>query len=150
MKRAFTLVETLIVLAIIGILVTIGLSSYTIFNRAQALGKDEETIVEVLNQARTQTLSSVNETQYGVHITSSNVTLFTGSSYSAGATGNVVYTLQTSDTILTITLTGGGSDVIFSRLTGETADNGTVSIYSSGAKTTKTVTIYKTGLVESN
>jgi prepilin-type N-terminal cleavage/methylation domain-containing protein len=148
MRRGFTLIETLVILSIIGIIVVITVSSLALFRSSQGLDKDTETVVEVLQQARTQTLNSQAASQYGVHFSSTSTTLFVGPSYSPTASTNNVYPLQSADTILTITLVGGGSDVVFNRLTGETSQNGTILLQSNSSTKRHTVTIYKTGLVE--
>jgi prepilin-type N-terminal cleavage/methylation domain-containing protein len=149
-KRGFTMVELLIVVAIAILLSAVVFSSLLSFRKNQALEKDTELVVQLLNQARSQTLSSKGATVYGVHFASSQVILFSGSTYAAAASGNQAFDLTSTDTILTITLTGGGSDVLFQRLTGETTQNGTIVISSSGISRTKTVTIYRTGVIDSN
>jgi prepilin-type N-terminal cleavage/methylation domain-containing protein len=146
----FTLVEFLVVLAIITLITGIIASVFVSFRNQQALGKDVEMVIEVLRQARSQTLTSQNSSQYGVHFSSSGVTLFTGASYSAGNVTNQNYFLTSSDTIVTINLAGGGSNLVFQRLSGETSQNGSVVLTSLATSKTKTVTIYKTGLIESN
>ncbi len=148
-KQGFNAIELLVVLSIIALIVVIVLNIFIHVRKNQALVKDTEIIVEVLNEARSLTLSSKDSTNYGVHIASDKVTFFTGGTYSAGNSTNVVYPLNTTDTILTISLSGGGSDVIFNRLTGETSQNGTVVVSSPGISQSKTVTIYKTGVIES-
>jgi prepilin-type N-terminal cleavage/methylation domain-containing protein len=150
MKRGFSLIELLIVLAIMGILTGIVLSTFQVYKKSQALDKDVETIVETLRQARSQTLSSQNASKYGVHITSTAITLFVGSTYSAGSASNQDFSLQVSDAVLSINLVGGGSDVVFNRLTGDTSQSGSVVISSASISRTKTVTIYSTGLVTVN
>ncbi len=146
--KGFSILELIVVLAVMAILVAIFLNTFIVFRKNQALAKDSETIALVLNEARNLTLDSKNSSNYGVHITSSKVTFFVGNTYGAGNSGNMDYALNTTDTIITISLTGGGSDVAFQRLTGETSQNGTVTISSPGISQTKTVTIYKTGLIE--
>jgi len=149
LKSGFTFLELIIVIGVATLLSYIILSSLITFRKNQALEKDTEIVVQLLAQARNQTLSSKNATVYGVHFTAPIVTLFVGSSYVAGTPTNEDVNLSSTDTILTINLTGGGSDVIFQRLSGETAQNGTVVVSSPGISRTKTVTIYKTGLAES-
>lgn len=147
-KSGFSILELLISLAIMIVLAVIVFSTFINFRKNESLVMDSETIVSVLRQARNQTLTSKNSSSYGVHITASKITLFTGTSYVSGGAGNQDFVLSTTDTILTINLTGGGSDVVFQRLTGETSQNGTVAVSSPGINLTKTVTIYKTGLIE--
>jgi len=149
-KKGFTTLEILIVLSIMSILTAIVFSAFINVRKNQALAIDTSTIVEVLRQARSQTLSSYSSSRYGVRLSSVKVTLFAGSSYNPNDSANKDFILNSSDTILTITLVGGGSDVLFDRLTGETSQNGTVVLSSPSTGETKTVTIYKTGLVESD
>ena len=145
----FTALELIIVVSTIFIMSAIVLNAFINYRKTQALSKDTETVVEILRLARGQTLSSQNASQYGVHFASSTITLFVGSSYVVGTTTNKDFNLISADTILTLALTGGGNNVIFNRLTGETSQDGIIVISSSLATTTKTVTIYKTGLIES-
>ncbi len=149
-NRGFTAIEILLVVVIMTILSTIVISTFISFRKNQSLQRDTELIVETLNQARNQTISSKNLVEYGVHFASTSITIFTGATYSAGASGNQVYNLNPADTIITLGLNGGGSSVVFKRLTGETSQNGTVVVSSSGLSQTKTVTIYGTGVIESD
>lgn len=148
-KRGFSAIELIIVLSIFGILAVIILSGLVNFRKHHALARDTELVVELLNQARNQTISSKNLTQYGVHFASTTVTVFTGGTFSAGATDNQNYPLNSTDTVLSLSITGGGVNVVFARLTGETSQSGTIVVSSPGLSETKTVTIYKTGVIES-
>jgi len=147
-KSGFTLVELLVTLAIISILAVVIFNALSNFRKNQALTMDTETVVEILRQARNQTLTSKNSSVYGVHFASPDITIFTGAVYDPNSTTNIKFVLSSTDTILSVNLNGAGSDVIFKRLTGETDQYGTVVISSPQISKTKTVTIYKTGLVE--
>ena len=148
-KKGFTLVEVLIVLGILAILSVIIFSTFIEFRKNQALVMDTDTIVEVLRQARNQTLLSKGPSVYGVHFTSSKITLFTGENYVDNNVANQDFTLNSTDTILTINIVPAGADIVFNRLTGETVNFGTIVVSLSGGSKSKTVTIYKTGLIES-
>jgi type II secretory pathway pseudopilin PulG len=148
-QKGITLVEILLVIGIVFILSTILLTSFTNLRSNQAIMKNTETVVAVLRQARNQTLSSKNSSVYGVHFATSTITLFTGGTYSSLNSTNQDFIFPSSDSILTTTLNGNGKDVVFNRLSGETSQNGTIVISSPRVSLTKTVTIYKTGLVES-
>ncbi len=147
-KKGLSFIEVLLVIGVMALIAVIALSTFISFRKHSALAMDTDTVIGLLRQARNQTLSSKNSSAYGVHFTAPSVTLFTGSAYSAGAADNQTFVLSSTDTILTISLTGGGSDVVFQRLTGETGQNGTIVLSAPGIPETKTVTIYKTGLVE--
>jgi prepilin-type N-terminal cleavage/methylation domain-containing protein len=148
-QRGFTVIELLVSLGIIIVLSAVIITTFIQFKKNQALSKDTETVVEVLSQARNQTLSSKNSSAYGVHFASNKITLFTGNAYSVSDPANQDFNLNSTDTVLTISLTGSGTDVVFNRLTGETSQDGTVIISSPGLSQSKTVTIYKTGVIES-
>jgi len=149
LDKGFSLTELLVVLGIIALIMGISLTTFINYRKQQAFTKDSESVVEILSQARDQTLSSKNASQYGVHFASTKITLFTGSTYFAGDSSNIDFPLTSTDIILSISLTGGGSDVVFNRLTGETSQNGTIVVDVPSLSLTKTVTIYKTGLIES-
>ena len=147
--KGFTFIELLLVLAILSLITTVVMNTFVDYRKNQSLQKDTETVTEVLERARIETISSQNAMQYGVHIANDKITLFTGPTYSSGDPLNRDFALAPTDTIVTISLTGGGSEVVFSRLSGETNQSGTVVLSSPSISKTKTVTIYKTGLVES-
>ena len=137
------MVEILISILILGILLTVTFFSLNSFRKAQALAASEGDMISVLEKAHENTLASINSTNYGVHFTSTQMTLFTGSTYASGTSTNVVTTFDSN-----VTLTGGGADVIFDRLVGTTSDYGTLVVSVAGNNSqAKTITITKTGLV---
>ncbi len=146
--KGFTFIEVAISISVLFLVASVVLIPLLNYRKSLALQTDTDTITAVLREARNQTLSSKNSTVYGAHITSTKITLFTGASYSSSNVTNKDYALSSTDTIVTINLLGGGSDVVFDRLTGETSQSGTVVVSSPGISRTKTVTIYKTGLIE--
>lgn len=148
-NRGFSFVEIMIVIGIIVLVAGIILSGFVSFRKSQTLVLDTQAIISALNQARNQTLLSKDSSVYGVHFTSNTATIFTGSTYSSNSPSNENINLYTPDISITSTLSGGGSDVVFNRLTGETSKNGTITINSPSFNQTKTVTIYKTGLIDS-
>jgi prepilin-type N-terminal cleavage/methylation domain-containing protein len=149
-KKGYTLLEVLIVISIIGIVASIIISGFREMQFRHELDLNAEKVVEIIREARSRTLSSQNASQYGVHIGTTDLTTFVGTAYVAGTATNVKYNLTGTDTIIAVTLTGGGSDIVFRRLSGETAQDGTITISSSNTGATRVVTVYKTGLVEFN
>ncbi len=150
MKKGFSLLEIVIVLTILTIISFIVVTVFSSFNSAQGLEKDTQSIMAYLDEAKSKTLSSRDASQHGVHFASTTVTLFRGSVYNPADAENRIFNLNSTVVIRGTALTGGGSDVVFNRLTGETSQYGTITVFSNRASTTRTVTIYKTGSVESN
>lgn len=153
-QKGSTLVEVLVIIVIIGILVAIVTPSLSRFRGAQALRNTTDDIVSLLNKARTDTLSSYNSSQYSVHIESTRAVYFVGTTFTDGLSTNQQVTFDSSVTIPAsggINLNGGGSNISFTRLTGDTTAYGTIVIQlASDATTSKTVTISQTGLVSTN
>jgi type II secretory pathway pseudopilin PulG len=145
-NNGFTVTETLIVIAIMIVLITVTLAVFSSFKNYEALNKDAQMVIETIRQAKNLTLNSKNSSQYGVHFESGSLTLFVGSTYTAGTTTNQVYSFNPS--VTATTSLSGGVNIVFKRLTGETDNNGTITLSSAFSTTTKTITVYKTGLAE--
>lgn len=147
MKRGFTFIEILIAISILVLISTIVLTSVRVYVQSQALSGAAVSVAGLLADARTRTLSGNGGEHYGVHFEADAVTLFLGTSYSAGAVGNEVTLLDERVTLSDISL-GGGSDVVFEKLTGGTDDAGTVTVeLVSDASRQKVITIQGTGLI---
>lgn len=148
-NSGFTLLELLFVIVIAGIISTIIFLSLFKLNSSQALEKSADLVASVLNEAKALTLSSKGDTQYGVHFEPTQVVLFMGGAYSPSDGANVVSTLHSLTGIQNINLNGGGSDVIFKRLTGNTDQHGSVEVFLLASTTvSRTITISATGVVE--
>jgi len=148
MLKGFTLLELVIVIAVILILFFIIFSAFSGFNRNYALDTEAQRVASILDEARSLTLASKGDTNYGVHFESSQVVLFTGDTYSAMDPSNREESLTSSVTISDISLSGGGSDVVFARLTGALDKNGTVTLsLVSDPAMTRTITFELTGII---
>ena len=147
----YTLLETLVVVAISTIIITIVTLSFGGLNSAQALDKSVRNVLSVLDEARSQTLSSLDDSRYGVRIEAARVILFKGSSYVASDPENEEIELHSLVGIRDISLAGGGTSVVFDRLTGATSQFGSFELYLKEASTTyRTISIARTGVVEEN
>jgi Tfp pilus assembly protein PilE len=141
------MVELLITVAIVVILASISFGSFLSYKKERALIEDRALVSEVLREARNLTLVSKNGLAYGVHFSSNDVTLY-GGTYSSTDTSNKQSSLSTDVKLLAI-LPGGGSEIQFSRLTGETNQSSTATIELNVPSIgTSTIKIYKTGIVE--
>ena len=146
-SRAFTLIEVLIVVALFAIISGIIAVSLARYTETQAIAGTAAAIASSLQDARSRTLSSRAASQYGVHLEDGSLTLFKGDAYAAGNPDNEVTSLDPRTTI-TLALNGGGSDIAFERLSGETGDYGTITIaLATDATVAKTITIQQTGLL---
>lgn len=150
-SKGVTALELLVVVAIMAMLATIVVTPFVQFRNSKVLDTAGENALSVLAKARGSTLSSKNSYQYGVHFESSQTALFRGATYNPSDTNNEVMVLDNALEISSITLSGGGSDVIFDRLTGKTSQNGTVVIrVKSDTSKIRTITVNATGVVSVN
>ena len=150
-ERGFSLIEILVVITILAVVVTIIIISLSKLNSSQALDKGASLVVSVLDQARSLTLSAKDDSQYGVHFEDSGVVLFKGSVYSSSDPLNISTSIDGRVGIRNVSLAGGGSDVVFKRLTGSTDQAGTLELFLKASPTTiRTINVTITGVASMN
>src|SRR3989344_4111459 len=129
--KGFTVLEILVAISILALAVTIVAFSFSKLNSSQALDKSATLVTSILDEARSLTLSSK------------------GATYSQPDPANVVTSLHALVGMRNITLSGGGTSVVFKRLTGNTDETGTAEIFLKASPTTfRTITVRATGIVE--
>lgn len=123
-EKGASFIEVILVAAILSVMILITTPQWQSLSDEINL-KDAVQLVEAkIKFAKNQSLAALNDNNYGIHFDANAVTLFTGSTYSAIDPANVVYNLPDGVEIYNISL-GGGSDLVFSRLTGVSASSGT-------------------------
>ena len=147
-KSGFTLLEILLVIGIFAVLAAAGVSPLLLFKKTSDLNGTLETGASFLLEARAKTLSSENESRYGVHFRHEATVLFKGAAFTEGALGNEVAPLPSSVEISNVSLQGGGNDVVWNRLTGEADAYGAVAFrLKSDTSKVRTLRIEKTGII---
>ncbi len=147
-EAGITAIETLTAIAILVVILAITVVSLTLFQQERDLDGATEGLASTLEQARSQTLASQNQTVYGVHLEAGRYVLFEGAAYVAGAATNQAFTLPSSIELSDWAFAGGGADVVFERLTGKTSQPGSATLRIRNRPTrTKVVTILATGIV---
>lgn len=145
-QSGLTLLESLIGLTIIMILAGVAVWPFRALRDDQLLKGAVEDVLSFLNNARAQTLAGNAQSQYGVHFENDTITLFRGDSY-PGVTEQVA-TLPPRVVFGAISLAGGGAEVVFQRLTGATAQTGSVVVeLASDATKRRVVEVYSSGLI---
>jgi Tfp pilus assembly protein FimT len=148
LKKGFSVIEILFVLAIMIILAAIVLPSFKKMRENQVLKSTTSEVISVIDKARSQSVSSIDSSEYGVHFQTDKVVLFKGITYSSSDASNENIILTTPATISVISLTGGAVDVYFDRLSGAPSKSGTITI--SVSSLSKTITISATGTASTN
>ncbi|MFH1608744.1 MAG: prepilin-type N-terminal cleavage/methylation domain-containing protein [Patescibacteria group bacterium] len=150
-QSGINLIEIIIVIAVIGIIVAVAVPQFLNIKKAQVLKNGAQDIFSTLNKARSQTLSSLDSSEYGVHFDSDEIVLFKGTSYSEESLDNENLEIISPATISTISLTGGADDVYFSRLSGSPSASGSITVsLTTDPDSTKIITILSTGAISVN
>lgn len=144
--HGFSLLELIIVIAILGVLVTTIVPSFLKFRQSSVLNTETQELVTIINRARLLSVSSKNDQQFGVHLEAGQVVLFQGTTYSAGAVTNEPHIWNSSLTLATIVVNGGGPDVVFQKVTGATNQNATTTLLITGTTASSTVIVRPTGI----
>lgn len=154
-ERAFTLIEILIVLAIVVILAAMGFFSFRLLQEKSELQESSETVVSILRTAQRKTINSENQSQWGVYFDDTllphKYVLFQGSSYATrDASKDAIQELSPSLELYIINLADAGKEVVFSRLDGETNQFGMIGLrLKNDISQTRDVFISSSGVVSS-
>ena len=146
LTTGFTLVEIMVVLAVMGLLVLVVLPRFSNIRELQILKASTADSLSAIDKARSQTLGSLNQTTYGVHFESNSITLFIGTAYTFGNASNEVISIASPASITNVTLggvSGSSGDFYFNRLTGAPSKTGTIIIVTPNYS--KTITLNATG-----
>ncbi|MEK7123342.1 MAG: type II secretion system protein [Patescibacteria group bacterium] len=145
-NRGFTVIEVLVAVAIIVLITAIGVGVFRNFKIENQLNSAAAGVLSVIRLAQSKTLAGEASSQWGVHFQSDRYALFQGGIYNAADPNNVVSLLDPQIQISVIALAGGGSELIFNRLTGTTGQDGNVQISSvSDASRLRTIYIESSG-----
>ena len=144
-KHGFTLLEIIIVIAIMVVISAISVSTYTSLRARQAVLKDTDSIVSIMERAKSMSSNRKNDSSYGVKFSSSTAILFSGSSF---ASGNKVseYDLDVSVKVSSVSLSSNNTEISFDKITGTPNATGTIVV--SANSYSKIVTIFGTGIIE--
>lgn len=144
-KKGFTLVEIVVVVCIIAVLIILGFINYRDFEKRVSLSSNANQIISALHLANERTISLSNNLVHGVHFTTSTYTLFASSTYNPADPANEIFNLPADIEISSINV-GGGSNVVFDKVTGRTANSGTIVLrIASDIAETRTVEISPSG-----
>ncbi len=148
-SRGFTLFEIVVTLAILILLLSISITTFSAITKQQGLDKDVETAYSYLLQARNKTINGEDGMNYGVRFSTSSIEMFAGTSYQMGSTSVVTYYFLNRSYLYDVALSPAGSEVYFKKITGTPSATGTVIYRSTDDSTVeKRMTIHGSGLVE--
>ena len=145
-KKGFSIVETIVVVAVLVLIISVVLYSLSTLKKSQAMKNAVGDVLSSIDKARSMSFASVNSTTYGVHFQSDKVVVFSGSTYSSSASDNDDINITSPASITNVTLnslSGTSGDIYFTRLLGVPSKTGSVTI--TVGTNTKFITIATTG-----
>lgn len=125
--KGFSLLEIIGAFAVLLVITAIVVGGFLRFKHGSELTLVKEHALSQLREAKTRTLASRDNAAWGARFEIDRVILFK-ETYSAGDSKNETVMMPNAVEISAITLNGGGGDVVFKRLTGETDQYGTITI----------------------
>lgn len=127
-RKGTGFIETLIIVAVLIVIVIITTSAFSSFYKNRALDSAAGQLFSLIKEARLNTLFSKDGSEYGIHFEASRAVLFKGLVFAEPNPNNQELILPFTVEIFNISLNGGGSDIVFQKLTGKTNQYGAVSL----------------------
>ncbi|MBI1984840.1 MAG: hypothetical protein HYS60_01870 [Candidatus Wildermuthbacteria bacterium] len=152
--KGFTFIELFIGFFIVGLVAVLMTPALRVFERQKSLDSSLQGIIGQLRIAQSKTLASENSSSYGVYFdTMSNphsYILFKGASFEARDVPQDI-TYELPGTIELFNVTVPASQVVFQRLTGQTAEAGEVSLrLKADASQTRSIFVDSSGTAEAS
>ncbi|MBI1866176.1 MAG: type II secretion system protein [Candidatus Staskawiczbacteria bacterium] len=151
----FTLIEVIVVILILTVLIAAPIVSFYYIKNKSDLDNGIQEFTNILKLAQSRTLSSENNSQYGVYLDQSvspnKYILFKGSDYALrDILADQTYFLSEKVEFFAIDL-GGPNEIVFDKLTGATQAAGSVSLrLKSDTSQIKTAYISNAGTISFN
>lgn len=157
LRQAFTMLEVIIVVALIGLLAALGSSYYGNFTKSIDLDSTARSIVSDLKAAQAQAMSGADSNADGIsdkwgicfryHASTPSYDIISPAVDCSSTVKSTVY-LQSG---IIFSIPGAGTAyVIFDKITGSATLTGVSDIHITGNNQTKTITITSAGLISSD
>jgi type IV fimbrial biogenesis protein FimU len=144
--EGFTLLETVVVVGILLIIITLALDGMRSFRESSSLDQATDESLGLLREAREKTLAAEGGSAWGVHFTVGSVTLFRGGIYDTNDPSNNTVFVPSAVAASSINLTTTTASVVFDRLTGASPVTGTITFTGLRSGKTKRIQIFSSGL----
>lgn len=150
-SKGFTFIELMVVVSIIFALSTISLISFNNYQSRRLLELSVKEVRQMFEEARSRTVTSVNDSVHGVHLTADSVILFQGEHYDSDDGDNTVFVIDPRLTISEVSFSPVTNTVVFEKGTGEASAEGFIEILLvNKPEEMRRISISKQGIINSN
>jgi len=148
MKKAFTLIEAIVTISILGIL--IGLSSLSLvnFSKGSSMQSGQSLVLGALRQAQSNSAANIGDKPWGVHFDNSKAIIYqdSGSGFNSSDPTNQVKIMPTG---VGITYNfGRPAEIAFEKGKVTTLQGGTVTLTATTGNTSSQLTINSEGRID--
>ncbi len=141
-SQGFTLIEVLLVVAIITLITVVSAPLVLSFQNANELDVSTNTLAQYLYQAQSYSLNRAHDCNWGVTINGQDLTLFCGDNYAnRDANRDITYQMPLGITVQ------NNTEINYVKLTGVPQSTGSFTLATVGNRTA-TVTVNKKGMVD--
>lgn len=140
--------ELLMVIIIMIIVMSIIFYFFSGFNKKDALEKDIAGLTAFIRNARLLSITSKDAMPFGIHIESGKAVLFEGNIYAPGGANEKIIEFSKEVYMSSYSLNLGSPDIVFTRLTGNISNYGTITLSLKDNSTSTTITILRTGVIQ--
>jgi len=125
-KSGFTLIEVLIVVAVMGILSVIMINGYVSFQKSNELSENSKIVISFMRETQKNSISQKLGKKWGIKIEGNDTFTIFEDPWETSVSKKS-YNLPPSLQFDNFSINGGGSFIIFNKITGETDNYGTAS-----------------------
>lgn len=147
-QQGFSLIEFIIVFVLIGIITAFATPVLLRSFVENELKNSQFRVVDDLRRAQAFSMFKRRNKQWGVHFATNSFTFFEGATYNPTDPDNEVTNLSPTITLTGITINGGGADIVFNKVYGDTSNYGTIILTEANTSTTRSVTVNEVGMVD--
>jgi prepilin-type N-terminal cleavage/methylation domain-containing protein len=152
-QRAFTLLELLLVIGIMGLFLGLSIPSFRVFDQRSSLQNAAQEMASTLRLAQSKTLASQDGARYGVSFTTGVVphayTLFQGTSFESRDPAKDEVVQLSGKVEISVLALGGKSEIVFEKITGRPSVSGTLTLARVADPTqTRVLSILASGTVQ--
>jgi prepilin-type N-terminal cleavage/methylation domain-containing protein len=150
--KGFTLMEILLVVAVLGILVATATPVYRAFLTGTELDTVQKNIMFDLKRARNNSITGENGLKWGVHFNSATGSFYYQIFSTPGVFASVSTTIESTNylpkaIIFTVPAVSSTRDIIFEKISGTLLATSSVQIYNPSQNLTKTINVNLSGHV---